>query len=120
MTGNVSSSLSGWRTAATSLAFLLLAVLVAWALRERFIADERGREREQWEADRRLMVQMREEQGAEIVRLDSVLDRRGHLHLFPSRVRNRPPGRGLPSIQTLHRRVLSPGTPRGRATVCPL
>ena len=63
-----------YRLATFALAFTLLLVLVAWTMRERSIADDRRREREQWGADRALMLRLSEEQGAEIVRLDSALD----------------------------------------------
>jgi hypothetical protein len=44
-----------WRTAAISLAFLLVFVCVAWVMRERSIAADRRREREHWKADRALI-----------------------------------------------------------------
>ena len=61
-----------WRGATIALAFLLVLVCVAWLMREQSIAADRRREREQWEADRQLGLS--EEQGAEIVRLESPLD----------------------------------------------
>ena len=63
-----------WRAATIALMFLLLAVCVAWVMREQSIAADRRREREQWEADRQTMLRISEVQGQEIVRLDSALD----------------------------------------------
>lgn len=57
---------SRWRLAAISLGIPLLLVLVVWVMREQSIRHSHDREREQWEADRRLMGEMREEQSHEL------------------------------------------------------
>jgi hypothetical protein len=75
-------ALDKWRTATISLAFLLVLVCVAWAMREQSIAADRRREREQWEVDRRLMLEQNEEQRWEIQHLARAFDelRRGRHH----------------------------------------
>jgi len=69
----MSADADGWRTASIALAFMLVLVCVAWVMREQSIADDRRREREQWEqveGGRRLMD---EERSRLIERLDSAL-----------------------------------------------
>jgi hypothetical protein len=76
-----------WRTAAISLAFLLVLVSVAWVMREQSIAEDRARERVQWEqieGGRRLMD---EERSRLIERLDLALDemrRKEHHRTHPT------------------------------------
>lgn len=70
----MSTDAERWRAAAICLAFLLVLVCVAWVMRERSIADDRRRERDQWEqieGGRRLMD---EERSRLIERLDLALD----------------------------------------------
>ena len=94
------------RTATIALSFLLLVVLVAWAMREHSITQDRRREREQWVADRQLMLRLSEEQGQESVRLDSAVDElRRTLHHASTRATPRETRRGwspgrLPSCVT--------------------
>jgi hypothetical protein len=83
----MASDTNHWRTAAISLAFLLVLLSVAWVMREQSIADDRRREREQWEqieGGRRLMD---EERSRLIERLDLALDemrRKEHYRTHPT------------------------------------
>ena len=43
------NDLNRWRIATFSMGFLLLAVCVAWTMREGAVAQSRAREREEWE-----------------------------------------------------------------------
>jgi hypothetical protein len=76
-----------WRTAAVSLACLLVLLCIAWVMREQTMAEDRRREREQWEqieGGRRLMD---EERSRLIERLDSALDemrRKEHHRTHPT------------------------------------
>lgn len=81
MTHPSGADVNRWRTATFALALVLLLVLVAWTMREQSITSDHDREREQWEADRRLMEEMREEQSHELERLDLTIDEmRRQLH----------------------------------------
>ena len=67
-------TMNRWRVATFSSGFMLLLVCAAWVMREQSVAQDRRREREQWEADRRLSAELREEQSREIGRLDLTVD----------------------------------------------
>ena len=63
-----------WRAATIALAFLLLAVCFGWVMRERSVADERRREREQWQAQMETIVMRADETSKLIERLDLAYD----------------------------------------------
>jgi hypothetical protein len=82
----MASDTNDWRTAAISLAFLLVLVCVAWVMREQSVAADCRREREQWqhiEEGRRLAD---EERSRLIERLDLALDEVA-VQKFPDRHR---------------------------------